>query len=66
MFTQTICFRSAKTVDKRILLFTNEDDPFGSIKGATKFDLIRTTLQRAKAGAFVFKCLILSGFWLWK
>lgn len=39
---------SAKTLDKRILLFTNEDDPFGSIKGATKFDLIRTTLQRAK------------------
>ncbi|XP_022137914.1 ATP-dependent DNA helicase 2 subunit KU70 isoform X2 [Momordica charantia] len=39
---------SARTVDKRILLFTNEDDPFGNIKGATKFDLIRTTLQRAK------------------
>ncbi|OVA16206.1 SAP domain [Macleaya cordata] len=39
---------SAKTVDKRILLFTDEDDPFGSITGATKKDMIRTTLQRAK------------------
>ncbi|XP_027363651.1 ATP-dependent DNA helicase 2 subunit KU70 isoform X1 [Abrus precatorius] len=39
---------SAKTVDKRILLFTNEDDPFGSIKGAIKSDMTRMTLQRAK------------------
>lgn len=39
---------SAKTADKRILLFTNEDDPFGSIKGVTKIDMMRTTLQRAK------------------
>uniref|UniRef100_A0A5B7BKN8 ATP-dependent DNA helicase 2 subunit KU70 n=1 Tax=Davidia involucrata TaxID=16924 RepID=A0A5B7BKN8_DAVIN len=39
---------SAKTADKRILLFTNEDDPFGSIKGVTKLDMTRTTLQRAK------------------
>ncbi|KAJ4968377.1 hypothetical protein NE237_015078 [Protea cynaroides] len=39
---------SAKTVDKRILLFTNEDDPFGSIKGATRTDMTRTTIQRAK------------------
>lgn len=39
---------SAKTTDKRILLFTNEDDPFGNIKGATKIDMTRTTLQRAK------------------
>lgn len=43
-------------------MFTNEDDPFGSIKGATKFDLIRTTLQRAKVGALVFTCLIVVGF----
>ncbi|XP_061364166.1 ATP-dependent DNA helicase 2 subunit KU70 isoform X3 [Gastrolobium bilobum] len=35
-------------VDKRILLFTNEDDPFGSIKGAIKSDMTRMTLQRAK------------------
>lgn len=39
---------SVKTADKRILLFTNEDDPFGSIKGAIKTDMTRTTLQRAK------------------
>ncbi|KAI8546268.1 hypothetical protein RHMOL_Rhmol07G0103800 [Rhododendron molle] len=39
---------SAKTADKRILLFTNEDDPFGSIKGVVKIDMTRTTLQRAK------------------
>ncbi|KAL2950596.1 hypothetical protein AAZX31_20G233400 [Glycine max] len=39
---------SAKTVDKRILLFTNDDDPFGSIKGAVKSDMTRMTLQRAK------------------
>ncbi|KAH9613190.1 hypothetical protein KSS87_018940 [Heliosperma pusillum] len=39
---------SAKTADKRILLFTNEDDPFGSMKGVIKLDMTRTTLQRAK------------------
>nr|XP_043605886.1 ATP-dependent DNA helicase 2 subunit KU70 [Erigeron canadensis]XP_043605887.1 ATP-dependent DNA helicase 2 subunit KU70 [Erigeron canadensis] len=39
---------SAKTADKRILLLTNEDDPFGKIKGVTKLDMARTTLQRAK------------------
>ncbi|PON60167.1 Ku, partial [Parasponia andersonii] len=39
---------SAKAADKRMLLFTNEDDPFGSSKGAAKIDMIRTTLQRAK------------------
>ncbi|XP_058223972.1 ATP-dependent DNA helicase 2 subunit KU70 [Rhododendron vialii] len=39
---------SAKTADKRILLFTNEDNPFGSIKGVVKIDMMRTTLQRAK------------------
>ncbi|OMO92530.1 hypothetical protein COLO4_17513 [Corchorus olitorius] len=39
---------SAKTADKRILLFTNEDDPFGSLHGAAKADMTRTTLQRAK------------------
>ncbi|KAK6145753.1 hypothetical protein DH2020_019622 [Rehmannia glutinosa] len=39
---------SIKTADKRILLFTNEDDPFGNIKGVTKMDMMRTTLQRAK------------------
>lgn len=39
---------SAKTTDKRIILFTNEDDPFGGLKGITKMDMTRTTLQRAK------------------
>ncbi|GMH09670.1 hypothetical protein Nepgr_011511 [Nepenthes gracilis] len=39
---------SSKTADKRILLITNEDDPFGSVKGVTKLDMMRTTLQRAK------------------
>ncbi|XP_050230179.1 ATP-dependent DNA helicase 2 subunit KU70 [Mercurialis annua] len=39
---------SAKTADKRILLFTNEDDPFGSMQGAAKTDMTRTTLQRAR------------------
>ncbi|XP_062108059.1 ATP-dependent DNA helicase 2 subunit KU70 isoform X2 [Humulus lupulus] len=39
---------SAKTADKRILLFTNEDDPFGGLKGAVKIDMVNTTLQRAK------------------
>ncbi|KAL0322698.1 UNVERIFIED_CONTAM: ATP-dependent DNA helicase 2 subunit KU70, partial [Sesamum angustifolium] len=39
---------SAKTADKRILLFTNEDDPFGNMKGVTKMDMMRTTLQQAK------------------
>ncbi|XP_031481658.1 ATP-dependent DNA helicase 2 subunit KU70 isoform X2 [Nymphaea colorata] len=39
---------SVKNVDKRILLFTNEDDPFGCLQGAIKSDMKRTTLQRAK------------------
>lgn len=39
---------SIKTADKRILLFTDEDDPFGSLQGAAKADMTRTTLQRAK------------------
>ncbi|KAF6136020.1 hypothetical protein GIB67_006912 [Kingdonia uniflora] len=39
---------SAKTANKRVLLFTNEDDPFGNIKGVAKSDMVRTTLQRAK------------------
>nr|XP_016435532.1 PREDICTED: ATP-dependent DNA helicase 2 subunit KU70-like [Nicotiana tabacum] len=39
---------SAKTADKRMLLFTNEDDPFGNLKGVIKVDMMRTTLQRAK------------------
>ncbi|KAL6880668.1 hypothetical protein ACP4OV_012233 [Aristida adscensionis] len=39
---------SVKTVSKRILIFTNEDDPFGVITGAAKADMIRTTIQRVK------------------
>ncbi|KAK6928709.1 Ku70/Ku80 C-terminal arm [Dillenia turbinata] len=39
---------SAKTAEKRIVLITNEDDPFGNMKGVTKMDMTRTTLQRAK------------------
>lgn len=39
---------SAKTADKRILLFTDEDNPFGCLTGAIKADMTRTTLQRAK------------------
>ncbi|KAJ4760477.1 ATP-dependent DNA helicase 2 subunit KU70 [Rhynchospora pubera] len=39
---------SAKTTTKRMVLFTNEDDPFGSVTRATKTDMIRTTVQRAK------------------
>ncbi|KAK1271154.1 ATP-dependent DNA helicase 2 subunit KU70 [Acorus gramineus] len=39
---------SIKTSAKRMLMITNEDDPFGKIVGAAKSDMIRTTLQRAK------------------
>ncbi|MQL90652.1 hypothetical protein Taro_023244, partial [Colocasia esculenta] len=39
---------SSKTATKRILMFTNEDDPFGSITGPAQMDMVRTTLQRAK------------------
>ncbi|CAL9756500.1 unnamed protein product [Musa acuminata subsp. burmannicoides] len=39
---------SVKTSSKRILIFTNDDDPFGSMTGAMKADMIRTTTQRAK------------------
>ncbi|KAE8713023.1 ATP-dependent DNA helicase 2 subunit KU70 [Hibiscus syriacus] len=39
---------SIKTAEKRIVLFTNEDDPFGGLQDAAKKDMTRTTLQRAK------------------
>jgi ATP-dependent DNA helicase 2 subunit 1 len=39
---------SVKTVSKRIVIFTNEDDPFGGLTGAVKTDMIRTTIQRAR------------------
>ncbi|XP_020574084.1 ATP-dependent DNA helicase 2 subunit KU70 isoform X2 [Phalaenopsis equestris] len=39
---------SLKNVSMRILIFTNEDNPFGNIYGSVKADMIRTTLQRAK------------------
>lgn len=39
---------SSRTADKRILLLTNEDDPFGNLKGVIKMDMMRTTMQRAK------------------
>ncbi|XP_021714074.1 ATP-dependent DNA helicase 2 subunit KU70-like isoform X2 [Chenopodium quinoa] len=39
---------STKTAEKRMLLFTNEDDPFGTLNRVTKLDMTRTTLQRAK------------------
>ncbi|XP_068660973.1 ATP-dependent DNA helicase 2 subunit KU70 [Aristolochia californica] len=39
---------STKNTDKRILILTNEDDPFGGIHGMTKTDMTRTTIQRAK------------------
>ncbi|XP_015887160.3 ATP-dependent DNA helicase 2 subunit KU70 isoform X2 [Ziziphus jujuba] len=39
---------STKTAYKRMLLFTNEDDPFGSIEGAAKADMRKTTMQRAE------------------
>lgn len=48
--------RSTKTADKRILLFTNEDDPFGNIKGVTKLDMMRTTIQRAKVMCHSCSC----------
>lgn len=39
---------SSKIASKRILIFTNEDDPFKDFSGVAKADMIRTTLQRAK------------------
>ncbi|RXH78943.1 hypothetical protein DVH24_034150 [Malus domestica] len=39
---------SSKTAEKRVLLFTNEDNPFGNITGVIKTDMMRTTLQRAR------------------
>ncbi|XP_078429816.1 ATP-dependent DNA helicase 2 subunit Ku70-like protein isoform X2 [Wolffia australiana] len=39
---------SLKTSNKRILLFTNEDDPFGDVSGLVQRDMIKTTVQRAK------------------
>eukprot|EP00850_Spirogloea_muscicola_P014492 SM000104S09362 [mRNA] locus=s104:402057:407985:+ [translate_table: standard] len=38
----------SKHVTKRIMLFTNNDDPFGELDEAVKRDMVRTTVQRAK------------------
>lgn len=43
-----------------MVLFTNEDDPFGSVTGPVKTDMIRTTIQRAKVieiPGFITYCL---------
>jgi hypothetical protein len=48
IFCNKNIFRSLKTADKRMFLFTNEDDPFGSMRISVKEDMTRTTLQRAK------------------
>eukprot|EP00270_Netrium_digitus_P019564 TRINITY_DN7735_c0_g1_i1.p1 TRINITY_DN7735_c0_g1~~TRINITY_DN7735_c0_g1_i1.p1 ORF type:complete len:485 (-),score=200.28 TRINITY_DN7735_c0_g1_i1:104-1558(-) len=38
-----------KVIDKRVLIFTNNDDPFGSVKESRlRADLMRTTIQKAK------------------
>lgn len=52
IFCNKNLFRSSKTADKRIFLFTNEDDPFGSMRISVKEDMTRTTLQRAKVVYF--------------
>lgn len=39
---------SSKNVLKRILLFTNNDDPFGEADPLAQADMRRTTIQRAK------------------
>lgn len=39
---------SVKNSSKRILLFTNNDDPFGDADPAFKKDMRRTTIQRAR------------------
>lgn len=39
---------SSKNVSKRILLFTNNDDPFGEADPLAQADMRRTTIQRAK------------------
>ena len=55
---QITYLKSAKTADKQLLLFTNEDDPFGNIKRAIKIDMTWTTLHRAK----VLICTCFNGF----
>ncbi|KAH9298231.1 hypothetical protein KI387_029913, partial [Taxus chinensis] len=39
---------STRNVEKRILLFTNNDDPFGNADPVAKADMRRTTIQRGK------------------
>lgn len=48
IFCNKNIFSSSKTADKRMFLFTNEDDPFGNMRISVKEDMTRTTLQRAK------------------
>ena len=55
---QITYLKSAKTADKQLLLFTNEDDPLGNIKRVTKIDMTWTTLHRAK----VLICTCFNGF----
>eukprot|EP00252_Welwitschia_mirabilis_P011453 TRINITY_DN25707_c0_g1_i1.p1 TRINITY_DN25707_c0_g1~~TRINITY_DN25707_c0_g1_i1.p1 ORF type:complete len:630 (-),score=139.97 TRINITY_DN25707_c0_g1_i1:36-1925(-) len=39
---------STHSTDKVIMLFTNDDDPFGIVDAGVKADMRRTTIQRAK------------------
>ncbi|VAH75558.1 unnamed protein product [Triticum turgidum subsp. durum] len=43
-----LCKGSLRTLSKRILIFTNQDDPFIGITGAAKTDMIRRTIQYGK------------------
>lgn len=40
-----------------MLLVTNEDDPFSSIKGTAKADMTRMTIQRAKVSDAIFQLI---------
>ena len=47
---------------KRILMITNEDDPFGNIVGLLQKDMIKTTVQRAKVTKLFFELFFIN-FW---
>jgi ATP-dependent DNA helicase 2 subunit 1 len=43
-----LMLRTSKNVAKNVMLFTNNDDPFGDADASVRQDMRRTTIQRAK------------------
>jgi ATP-dependent DNA helicase 2 subunit 1 len=51
-----LMLRTSKNVAKNVMLFTNNDDPFGDADASVRQDMRRTTIQRAKVRLHFFLC----------